>query len=75
LSQVVTTGGGLALISRADGTINAFDDKTGAPAWTLQTGSSSIPRFSFYGANGKEYLVATVIGSDNTPKLNAYSLG
>jgi quinohemoprotein ethanol dehydrogenase len=75
VSPIVTTAGGNALISQPDGTISAYDDKTGAPQWTLNTGSNSLPRFSFYAANGKEYLIATGEDSKSAPTLSAWTLG
>ncbi len=76
-SQVASTAGGLVLISRGDGTILAYDDKTGALDWTLNTGSTTIPRFSFYGVNGKEYLVTTgtTAGANGAVLVNAYTVG
>jgi outer membrane protein assembly factor BamB len=75
LSQIVTTGSGLVLISQPDGTIEAYSDKTGARSWTLSTGSTSVPRFSFYAAKGKEYLVSTGTSADGGTSLNAYTVG
>jgi hypothetical protein len=41
----------------------------------LNTGSNSLPRFSFYAANGKEYLIATGEDAKNAPTLSAWTLG
>ncbi len=58
-SQMVSTGGGITLLSEATGEIRALDSKTGSLDWSLQTGSTTIPRFGFYGIGGKEYMIVT----------------
>jgi quinohemoprotein ethanol dehydrogenase len=72
-SQMLSTGGGVVLQSRVDGSIVAYNDKTGAQEWVLQTGSSSIPRFAVYGAGGKEYLVASGTTAQGGVTLNAFT--
>ena len=74
-SQATVTAGGIALASRLDGTITAYDAATGTQDWVLQTGSTGIPRFGFYGANGKEYLAVSGTSNDSTaPNGIAYWL-
>jgi len=75
-SQVLVTGSGLVMISRPNGSIQAYNDKTGDLVWTLPTTSSTIPRFSIYGIRGKEYLIATSTtpGADGLVTLNAFTL-
>jgi alcohol dehydrogenase (cytochrome c) len=79
-SQVITTGSGLAIISRLDGNIYAYNQTDGSLAWTLKTGSIQIPRFGIFGTGGKEYLVVSGTSTDTTQPnglaywLRAYSL-
>jgi len=56
-SQVISTGGGIVLSSYPDGSVRAFDDMTGNLDWSLQTGSTTMPRFGIYGIGGTEYLM------------------
>jgi quinohemoprotein ethanol dehydrogenase len=65
-SQAMTTGGGLALVSTPTGGVEGFNDTTGALDWTLQTGSTTVPRFGFYGIGSTEYLLVTGTSNDAT---------
>jgi outer membrane protein assembly factor BamB len=76
-SQVIATAGGIVLIGRADGTIDAFDALTGAEDWSFQTGSTSLPRIGVFGIHGQEYLTAqgtSIVNGATTYWLNAYTL-
>jgi alcohol dehydrogenase (cytochrome c) len=78
-SPVLMTGGGLVIIGRNEGTINAYDDKTGNLMWSIPNIVSGQqtpvnPRITTYAVNGKQYIVAFTNSTVLGPELDAYAL-
>ncbi len=74
-SPVTTTASGLVMIARADGSIQAFNDTTGALDWTMPGAVAGFaPRFTVYSAGGKEYIAAFTNATASGPTITTYGL-
>jgi hypothetical protein len=65
---VTTTKTGIGFYGGGDGTLNAFDTKTGQNLWKFQTGAQISSGPTIYEIDGKEY-VAIAVGGTFTSSL------
>jgi quinohemoprotein ethanol dehydrogenase len=67
---VMTTGGGLVFHGQADGTFNAYDDRTGRRLWSFVAGAPIIAPPISYIANGRQY-VTVLTGAGTGASIDA----
>lgn len=65
---VTTTASGIGFYGGGDGTLNAFDTKTGQNLWKFQTGNQISGGPTIYEIDGKQY-VAIAVGGTFTSSL------
>jgi quinohemoprotein ethanol dehydrogenase len=69
-SGMMATAGGLLFHGEPDGTVQAYDAKTGETLWTFQTGAYASGAVMTYEVDGEQYVALT-----NTHTLWSFKLG